>query len=235
MAVAADQLKVMQDECRSAGPVAGSTILYANTLVFRNANAELDDDTGSGANTFAGIAVTRTDNSAGAAGDLSAEIFTEGVFQLTGSGFASTSPGKPVYASDNFTLTLTPNASTVLVGIIREYISSSVVTVRLITDRARAVSGVASQYRIARGTGTLDGANPTSIVTGLAVVLAFVATLKGTAAPGASTIVLTSAANATAGTQDVHAWKVTTGGAAGNPTLVASAGTEDFDWIAVGL
>ncbi len=134
MSVSADQLKVMADQCRTPGLVAASTILYANTLVFVNSSGYFDDDTGSGANKFAGVAVTRYDNSGGSNGDVAAEVFNEGVFQLTGSGFSQASVNKPVYASDNYTLTLTPTSSTVLVGIIREYISSTVVMVELRTS-----------------------------------------------------------------------------------------------------
>jgi len=235
MSVAADQLIEKADECRTPGLVAASTVLYSGALVFVNASGYFDDDTATGANKFAGVSCSRYDNSGGSNGDVKAEVHNRGVFKLTGSGFAQTSVGKPVYASDNYTLTLTPTSSTVLVGIIREYISSTVVMVQLITEHSATLLGAGQNYRIARGTGTLDASNPTSIVTGLETVVAFVATLKGTAAPGASTIVLTSDANATAGTQDVYAWKVTTGGAAGNPTLIASTGTEDFDWIAIGL
>lgn len=235
MSVAADQLIERSDTCRVGGPVAASTTLYAGTMAFLNSDGNLDDDTGSGANKFAGLVVSRVDNSGGAAGDLNAELWKEGLFKLVGASFAQTSVGLPVYATDNFTLTLTPTASTVLVGIVREYLSSTVVMVELITEHSKTLQGVGQNYRIARGTGTLDASNPTSIVTGLVTVVSFIATLKGTAAPGASTSVLTSAANATAGTQDVYAWKPTTGGAAGNPTLIASTGTEDFDWIAIGL
>lgn len=144
MSVAADQVKVMADNCRTPGLVAASTILYANTLVFVNASGYFDDDTASGVNKFAGIAVTRYDNSGGSNGDVAAELFNEGIFQLVGSGFAQTSVGKPVYASDNYTLTLTPTSSTVLIGIIREYISSTVVMVELITatNGVSATSGV---------------------------------------------------------------------------------------------
>jgi len=67
------------------------------------------------------------------------------------------------------------------------------------------------------------------VATGLTTVVAFVATLKGTAAPGDSTSVLT--ADISGATVSVYAWKNTSGS---DPTLVASTGTESFYWIAVG-
>ena len=94
---------------------------------------------------------------------------------------------------------------------------------------AGGVAGVANGYKLARGTGTLDGANPTPIATGLATVLAAAVSLKGTAAPGASTGVLTVNINGTS--IDVYAWKATS---TSNPTYIASTGTEEFYWIAVG-
>lgn len=130
MAVTADQLIERQATCRSGGPVAAATTLYAGALTFTNASGYFDDDTASGVNKFAGINITQVDNSGGAAGDKSCEVHTEGVFKLTGSGFAQTSVGQPVYASDNYTLTLSA-AGNVLVGIVREYISSTVVMVEL--------------------------------------------------------------------------------------------------------
>lgn len=85
-------------------------------------------------------------------------------------------------------------------------------------------------FRIAYGTGTLDGSNPTSITHGLGTCLSFIAQLIGTSAPGDNTSVLTANINGAA--VDVYAWKNTSGS---DPTLVASTGTETFYWIAVGL
>ena len=95
---------------------------------------------------------------------------------------------------------------------------------------AGGVAGVAGGYILARGAGTLDGSNPTPVVTGLTTIVAFVAMLKGTAAPGDNTSVLT--ADIASGTANVYAWKNTSGT---DPTLVASTGTEEFYWIAVGV
>ena len=91
------------------------------------------------------------------------------------------------------------------------------------------VVGVAASYKIARGETALDGGNPTPVATGLTTVVAFVATLKGTAAPGVGTSVLTY--DISGATVNVYAWKPTS---SSNPTLIASTGTESFGWIAVG-
>ena len=94
------------------------------------------------------------------------------------------------------------------------------------------VGGVAAGYAIARGLDALDGSNATPITTGLATVVSSVCTLSGTAAPGLSTSTLSSAnTNYATGALAVYAWKPT---GAGDTTLIASTGTESFNWIAVG-
>lgn len=91
------------------------------------------------------------------------------------------------------------------------------------------IGGVAAGYSLARGETALDGSNPTPVVTGLTTCVAFVATLKGSAAPGDSTSVLTAVISG--GDANVYGWKNTGGN---DPTLVASTGTESFYWIAIG-
>lgn len=93
-----------------------------------------------------------------------------------------------------------------------------------------AVAGVAAGYILARGESALDGSNPTPIVTGLTTIIAFVAMLKGSVAPGVGTTTLTSVISS--GTANVYGWKPT---ATGDCTLVASTGTDSFYWIAVGV
>lgn len=96
------------------------------------------------------------------------------------------------------------------------------------TVAAGSVAGAASGYALARGEAALDGGNPTTVASGLATIIAAVATLKGTATPGDSTAVLTVNINGT--NIDVYAWK--TNGT--DPTFIASTGTESFYWIAIG-
>jgi hypothetical protein len=98
-----------------------------------------------------------------------------------------------------------------------------------VEDGANPLVGAADGYKIARGETALDGSNPTPVATGLTTVIAFVATLKGTAAPGDNTSVLTADISGT--TVNVYAWKNTSGT---DPTLVASTGTEVFYWLALG-
>lgn len=92
------------------------------------------------------------------------------------------------------------------------------------------VAGIAAGYILARGEAALDGSNPTPIATGLTTVVAFVAMLKGSVAPGVGTSVLTGVISS--GTVNVYGWKPTSNA---DPTLIASTGTDSFYWIAVGV
>lgn len=131
MSVAANQITPRAGDCRNSLPVAASTMIYENTLVFANASGYADDDTGSGVNKFVGVSVTQVDNSSGSNGDKNCEFWTEGKFLLTGSGFAQTSVGKPVYATDNYTITTTPAADGVPIGVVTGYVSATKVWVEL--------------------------------------------------------------------------------------------------------
>lgn len=94
------------------------------------------------------------------------------------------------------------------------------------------VSGVGAAYKIARGVTALDGSNPTPVTTGLSTVVAAIVSLEGTAAPGLGTSTLTvDSTNYSTGALSVYAWKPTS---ISNPTLIASTGTENFEWIAIG-
>lgn len=101
---------------------------------------------------------------------------------------------------------------------------------RLDIEAGAAFKQGGTELKFARGEAALDGSNPTPIATGLTTVVAFVAMLKGSTAPGDNTSVLTSVIDA-AGVVNVYAWKNTSGT---DPTLVASTGTETIYWIAIG-
>lgn len=82
--------------------------------------------------------------------------------------------------------------------------------------------GAKGDIRLVFGTVTLDGGNPTPVALAgyLSAIDAAVVNLEGSVAPGADPNQVSSAISAT--TLNVYAWKVTTGGAAGNPTEIAS-------------
>lgn len=92
------------------------------------------------------------------------------------------------------------------------------------------LSGVAAGYKVARGTITLDGTNPSSAATGLASIVS--CSVDGPAAaaiPGDDPVDATPFINTT--TLDIYAWK--TDGT--DPTPVASTNnTAVFYWVCVG-
>src|SRR5688500_4778707 len=125
MAVTANQMISRADGNKMGFPVATATHLYQGALNFVNSGGYLDDDTASGVNAFDGINIEDKDNT-GADGAVWTEVWRTGNFLLTGTGFGQTSVGLPVYATDNYTLTLTQTtAGAVYVGKIVEYVSST--------------------------------------------------------------------------------------------------------------
>ena len=75
----------------------------------------------------------------------------------------------------------------------------------------------------------LDGSNPTPVVTPFKTITGAVVALKGTAAPGVGTSILTW--DSSGGTLNIYAWKVTT---SADTTLIASAGTETVGYVVTG-
>jgi len=131
MSVAANQVRSWAGASRKRYPIATATHLYENTLVFVNTAGFADDDTASGVNKFVGVANDEVDNT-GANGAKSVEVLRDGEVKLTGAGFAQTSVGKKAYATDNYTVTLDASAAgAVYIGVITEYISSTVVWVQI--------------------------------------------------------------------------------------------------------
>ena len=93
------------------------------------------------------------------------------------------------------------------------------------------VIGAAAGYKIARSAApvALDGSNPTSVAHGLTTCVAAFASLTGSVALGDGTHQLTVVINGA--NLDIYGWKPTSGS---DPTLVASDGTESFNWFAIG-
>src|SRR5688572_2163717 len=76
---------------------------------------------------FGGFAVRKTDNAAGAAGDLQIRVRSKGLAKLPVTGFNTVAQqdGVPVYASDDDTFTTTAGGNT-LIGRTHRFISSGV-------------------------------------------------------------------------------------------------------------
>ena len=92
----------------------------------------------------------------------------------------------------------------------------------------------ASSGGVASGTITLDGANPTSVTTGLTTLLGCdVSALRTTMAGvhAGSLHLLTIQTTATAGQIDIYAWTATS---SSNPTLIASTSRDVVTWFCNG-
>lgn len=109
----------------------------ASTRIYRNAIASIETATGfiRGATASAGdirAGIAREDvNNTGAGGAATCEIYTQGEFLLTGSGFAQTDVGALVYASADDTITKT-STNNVLLGRITRFVSATKVWVDLL-------------------------------------------------------------------------------------------------------
>lgn len=97
--------------------------------------------------------------------------------------------------------------------------------------------GVAAGYKIARGVAAITGSG--DVATGLTTVVAVTVTaqdnLDGDNLAGVSATIGNQAGAPAAGSVTIKTWKVTTGGAAGNPTMIAATVAKNVNWIAVGV
>lgn len=122
MAVTADQLitaRIPGTGRLIEGLVEAGEVLYAGTMAFWDADGYLTPVITAGANGFAGIVRKQVDNSAGADGDLKAELYTEGDFTLPLASVAQTDVDTLAYAVDNYTLSLTATSQSLVGKIIR--------------------------------------------------------------------------------------------------------------------
>ena len=133
MAVTANQVIKRQggNWKRKNVPSAASKHHYEGCAVFLDA-AGRGTDVKVDANTvFAGIAISEVDNSSGAADALNVEVWGDGDFQLPVTGATLALQGTPVYASDNFTFTMTAGTNPPI-GTLTKFVSTGIgiVTIR---------------------------------------------------------------------------------------------------------
>jgi hypothetical protein len=135
MAVTENQLITRQDGIKGSGPIAASTRLYQGSLAYFNAAGNVDDDVAAGVNFFAGVSIADYNNSSGSAGDVDAEFWTEGVFDLVGSGFTLGTVGSDIYGSDNYTVT-TSSTNTTFLGRCVGFVSTTNILVKIMVHNA---------------------------------------------------------------------------------------------------
>lgn len=131
MAVTANQVTPKREGDRRSYPVAASVHIYEGTLVFLTAAGYATDVTATGVNGFLGVAVGEADNSSGSAGDITVEVWSEGEFTLTGSGFVQADVGSKVYAEDNYTVGVSISSASVPIGMVTEFLSTTQIRVSI--------------------------------------------------------------------------------------------------------
>lgn len=138
-------------------PVKAASTIYEGSAV---------GDDGSGyarqlvaADPFRGFAAKKADNAAGAAAAINVRVRQRGRIVLSVSGLAITDVGKPVYASDGDTFTLTASTNT-YVGRVVRYVSSGVGVIEF--DASRGGLGKVAELTEDGGAvgGTNDGDMP---------------------------------------------------------------------------
>lgn len=103
-------------------PVIASDIIYEGAAVGDNASGYMRPL--AAGDEFRGFAVANVDNSTGSAGDKRVKLRRQGIVSLAVTGAtAVTDVGKPVYASDDATFTLTPTASEI--GTVAKWVTST--------------------------------------------------------------------------------------------------------------
>ncbi|QDV84989.1 hypothetical protein [Planctomycetes bacterium TBK1r] len=109
----------------SSGPVAAGIRLPHGTLCFIDSTGHRTNVIAAGANRFAGIVHSEADNAAGADGDLDVEHYIKHRFVLPfPGGITQADEGKKVYASDNWTLTLSPTNNS-YVGTLEKFVDAN--------------------------------------------------------------------------------------------------------------
>lgn len=134
--LAADVARPFELGDRNHYPVIASDIVYEGAAVGDNGSGYARPLTAG--DPFRGFAVAKADNSAGAAGAVRVEVRHKGRVQLAVGSAAITDVGKPVYASDDATFTLTATSNSYIGRIVR-FISTGVVIVEF--DAAKGVLG----------------------------------------------------------------------------------------------
>jgi len=104
---------------------------------------------------LAGIAYEEIDNSSGAAAAKNVRVFTQGDFVLALSGAALTDIGKPVFATDDATLSLSGHPDA-FVGTIVQYYAAGYVVVRLKQPGEKPPNGLGSTELVIKGTESID-------------------------------------------------------------------------------
>jgi hypothetical protein len=149
--LAADKVRAFEIGDRNDLPVIANDIIYEGAAVGENGSGYMRPLAAGDA--FVGFAIERVDNTGGSAGDKTVAVRQKGRVQLPVSGAAIGDLGKPVYASDDDTFTLTQSTNSYIGRIVR-WVSTGVVIVAY--DATRSGFGLIAALTDSTG-GTADG------------------------------------------------------------------------------
>lgn len=143
MAALTESIEVIEKSGLKVAEPMAVDVIFRGALLKTNAAGFVAPCASEAGAKFSGIAYEEKDNSAGSAGDVVAKVIKEGRFLLTGTSFAQTDVGVPVYASDDQTITKTYAADLQRVGVIDEFVSATQVYVRIEVGNAVGETAVA--------------------------------------------------------------------------------------------
>lgn len=114
-------------------PIEAGDVIYAGTLVIRDADGYALKGADTASCTFAGVAADTVSNAGAADGAAEVAVYVEGTYEFAFSGTASQATvGVAVYVVDNQTVALAATTTNdVLVGKVVEFIDASTVRVKI--------------------------------------------------------------------------------------------------------
>lgn len=134
--------------------------VVASDIIYEGAAVGVVDASGHGrplvgGDLFAGFALAKLDNSAGAAAAASVSLVTKGKIQLSVTGAVITDRGQPVYAIDDNAFTFNPVGAS-FIGRVHRFVSSGVVIVAFDVDAMEDPYGAWPVRETLTGTKTFD-------------------------------------------------------------------------------
>lgn len=151
-------------------PVIAADIIYEGSAVGDNGSGYARPLTAG--DPFRGFALTKADNASGAAGDIRVRLRERGKVQLSIGSLAITDVGKPVYASDDDTFTLTATSNSHIGRVVR-FVSSGIGIVEFDANR----SGGGFPTALTDSSGGTSGGNTIAAVSDVATAANAIATL----------------------------------------------------------
>lgn len=125
MSATKDLAKVMSDGKLLAFPVKTGVKIYAGTFVATDATGYAVPCADDAAHRFVGIADAQVDNTLGASGAKTVNVWRTGCFQMKASSIAITSLGVTMYCVNDETMDESNPGNGVIVGTLVEYISAT--------------------------------------------------------------------------------------------------------------